>query len=271
MTTDATLPDTATLTALRDFATEVAWAGGRRTLAYFNNAVGVDIKADGTPVTIADREAETVMRDAIHARFPSHGVVGEEHGVHLGDSDYRWILDPIDGTKAFIRGVPLYGTLVGIEYRGEPVVGVIYMPALDEMIAAAHGLGCTWNGRRCSVNTTDNLGASLVATTSATTLRRRMGDRYDDFISKIERERTWADCYAYVLVATGRAEVALDPILSLWDCGPLLTVIEEAGGRFTSWTGERTITGGEAVATNGVVHEAVLDLIRDIPALPEGN
>jgi histidinol-phosphatase len=247
---------------LLEVAVEAARAGGQRTLAYFNQGTAVEWKADASPVTAADRESEALMRKIIGAAFPDHGILGEEEGERAGAAPYRWIIDPLDGTRTFVRGVPLYGTLVGVEVHGEPAIGVIYLPALDEMIAAAHGCGCTWNGRPSRVSAVDRLDRALVVVTDERTARARSA-AYDRLTAKSELQRTWADCYAYALVATGRAEVALDPIMNVWDCAALLPIIEEAGGRFTDWRGKRTIHGGEAVATNGALHAEVLKLLEE--------
>jgi histidinol phosphatase-like enzyme (inositol monophosphatase family) len=250
-----------TLRDLLVVAVEVARIGGRRTLAHFRSGTAVDWKADGTPVTAADREAEREMRTAIEHAFPEHGILGEEEGEKPGRG-CRWIIDPLDGTRSFVRGVPLYGTLVGVEVEGEPAVGVIYLPALDELVAAARGDGCSWNGRPCSVSTVDRLDRALVAVTDERAARAR-SSAWARLAGATGMQRTWGDCYAYVLVATGRAEVAVDPLMNIWDCAALLPVVEEAGGRFTDWRGRRTIDGGEAVATNGVLHAAVLEHLRE--------
>ena len=250
------------LRELLAIALEAAHEGGRRTLAYFNAGAGVESKADGTPVTVADREAEATMRRIIARAFPDHGILGEEGGETAGSAPYRWIIDPLDGTRTFVRGVPLFGTLVGVEARGDPVVGVIHLPALGETIAAARGEGCTWNGRSCRVSGVDRLADALLVVTDERSARARSG-AYDRLAARTELQRTWADCYGYALVATGRAEIALDPVMNVWDCAALLPVVEEAGGRFTDWQGRRTIHGGEAVATNGVLHAEVLALLGD--------
>jgi histidinol phosphatase-like enzyme (inositol monophosphatase family) len=251
--------------ALRDVlavAVEVARAGGRCTLAHFHAGTAVEWKADGTPVTRADREAEREMRVLIERAFPDHGILGEEEGEKPARVPWRWIIDPLDGTRSFVRGVPLYGTLVGVEVRGEPAVGVIYLPALDELVAAARGDGCSWNGTPARVSTVDRLDRALVAVTDERTARAR-SSAYARLADATAMQRTWGDCYGYVLVATGRAEVALDPLMNVWDCAALLPVVEEAGGRFTDWRGRRTIEGGEAVATNGVLHAEVLQHLRE--------
>lgn len=245
------------LRELLDVAVEAAYLGGRRTLAYFNAGVAVETKADLTPVTVADREAEEIIRGHITARFPGHSIIGEEAGETEGDGNVRWIVDPIDGTKTFIRGVPLYGTLIGVEVDGIASVGVIYLPALNEMISAATGLGCWWNGRRARVNDARDLQDAAVMVTEVETMRAR-GGAYDNLASDARFVRSWGDCYGYALVATGRADVMVDPALNLWDSAPLLPIVEEAGGRFTSWSGERGIRVPDGVATNGHLHEQVL-------------
>jgi histidinol phosphatase-like enzyme (inositol monophosphatase family) len=247
---------------LLDVAIEAALAGGKRTLRYFNAGVAVEWKPDGSPLTVADRESEAEMRRIIGRAFPDHAILGEEEGETAGTAPVRWIIDPLDGTRTFVRGVPLYGTLVGVEVRDEPVVGVIHLPALDETLAAARGQGCTWNGRPCRVAATDTLDSALLVVTDERVARGRSG-AYDRLVEQTAMQRTWADCYGYALVATGRAEVALDPIMNVWDCAALLPIVEEAGGRFTDWSGRRTIRGGESVATNGVLHDAVLRTLAE--------
>jgi len=247
---------------LLSVATEAAYLAGRRTLAYFNTNVAVETKPDATPVTRADREAEQVLRDHIGRYFPSHGIVGEEMGETRGTNDaYRWIIDPIDGTKTFIHGVPMYGVLVGVEVKGRPSVGVVYMPALDEMVSAADGLGCTWNGRRARVSDVSQLDQALLLTTSVSSCQKR-SDAYDTLVSKTRLQRAWGDCYGYVLVATGRADVMLDPAMNPWDCAPMLPILREAGGHFSTWAGEETIWGKDAFATNAALSQAVGDILK---------
>lgn len=246
------------LESARHFAIEA----GEVTLRHFGGVVEGDHKADGTPVTVADREAETRLRSLIAERFPGHGVLGEEFGETLPDAPIRWILDPIDGTLSFSRGVPLYGVLIGIEMEGRPVVGVAHFPALGETVAAAEGLGCTWNGAACSVSEVDELRHSLILTTDETRGRAELGDRWPDLAAEGYFSRSWGDCYGHALVATGRAEVMVDPVLSPWDAAPLLTILTEAGGTFTDLDGNATIHGGSGISTNGVLHSAVVDRLR---------
>ena len=249
------------LTDLLNVAVDAAYLGGRRTLAYFNAGVEVEIKPDHTPVTQADKEAEEVIRAKIQRHFPDHEVMGEEGGTKKGDARYRWIIDPIDGTKTFICGVPFYGVLIGVEVEGKPSVGVIYMPAFDEMISAATGHGCTWNGRKASVSKTSKLSDAVLLTTNITSCQNR-SDAFDRLARTSKLQRTWGDCYGYALVATGRADIMLDPAMNPWDCAPMLPILTEAGGHFTTWAGEPTIWGKDACATNAALNAEVLSVLK---------
>ena len=251
-----------TLKDLLAVAIEAAYLGGRRSLAYFNCKVDIETKADNTPVTRADRETEELIRQRIARSFPTHSIVGEEHGTTDGDKAYRWIIDPIDGTKTFVCGVPFYGTLIGVEVHGQPAAGVVYLPAFDEMIWAGSGTGCFWNGRPAHVSSVSRLEDAVLLTTSVSSCQGR-SDAYDRLAGRTKLQRTWGDCYGYALVATGRAEIMLDPAMKPWDCGPLLTILDEAGGHFTTWNGEATIWGPDACATNGALHKEVLDVLKN--------
>jgi histidinol-phosphatase len=242
-------------------AMDAAYMGGRKTLAYFNNGVPVERKSDKTPVTQADRECEQLIRQTITRYYPRHSQVGEEWGESAGDPDYKWIVDPIDGTKTFIHGVPLYGVLIGVEVKGIASVGVIYLPALDEMVSAARGLGCTWNGRSAHVSQQGDLAEAAVMSSSIASCYKRSGG-FAKLADKTLLQRTWGDAYGYALVATGRAEVMVDSAMKLWDCAPMLPIIEEAGGRFTSWSGKATIYSDDGVASNGLIHAETLRILN---------
>lgn len=250
------------LRELLDFASDLAWQAGRITLEYFQTGVVAETKADASPVTIADRRSEEFLRRAIGERFPQHGILGEEYGETNPGSSYRWILDPIDGTKSFVRGAPLYGVLIGLEREGQPVLGVVNIPALNELVAAADGLGCYSNGRRARVSSCDRLDEALLLSTDVTSFKAEREAAFQLLLAQAKLHRTWGDCYAYVMVATGRAEIALDPQMNVWDCAPLLTIIAEAGGKFTDWRGNATIHGGDAIATNGILHDHVMQIVN---------
>lgn len=249
--------------SLLEFAIDAAWQAGRLTLGYFQTGISVDRKSDNTPVTAADRQAEQKLRELIARAWPDHGVIGEEFGVQPGPSGLTWILDPIDGTKSFVHGVPLYANLIALVDAQGPLVGVANFPALGEMVYAARGEGCYWNGRRAHVSAVNTLRDAVLLTSELDGFAPRGKDTaWQRLIAATAIHRTWGDAYGYALVATGRAEIMVDPAMEVWDCGPLQVILEEAGGAFTDWRGTPTIHGREAIATNGLLHHAVLDLVR---------
>lgn len=265
----------ASLRDVLEFAVETAQLAGAFTLGHYNASTPVEWKSDRSPVTVADRGAEERIRARIDRRFPSHGILGEEFGEKPasaaiadprgggGRGAARWILDPIDGTYSFIHGVPLYSTLIGFEFAGEMLAGVIHMPALNETVYAARGLGCFCNGRRARVSDVSDLshaalltgGGKLFEKTGRLPLLERM-------IRACGIHRSWCDGYAYALVATGRAEIVLDPQMNIWDVAAVLPVVTEAGGTLTDWRGQTTHTAGETIATNGRLADAVMGIVN---------
>jgi histidinol phosphatase-like enzyme (inositol monophosphatase family) len=258
-------PSKSELNELLEFSVALARGAGDLTLKYFRRQPETSTKSDGSYVTIADREAEAYLRRQIAERFPDDGVLGEEEGEREGRSGRRWILDPIDGTFAFVHGVPFYGVLIALEIDGEPSVGVVNVPALDEVVAAAQGCGCFLNGAPARVSTVARLEDALLLSTNFNICANYGFGRAAELLqARAKTSRTWGDCYGYVLVATGRAEVMLDPVMNLWDCAPLLPIMEEAGGTFTDWHGERTINGGNSIATNGLLFEEVMTVVKSV-------
>jgi histidinol-phosphatase len=251
------------LNELLEFAVDLGRGAGEITLKYFRKQPQTSTKSDGSFITIADREAESYLRRRIAEAFPEDGILGEEEGELQGRSGRRWILDPIDGTFAFVHGVPFYGVLIALEIEGELTVGVVNIPALGELVSAAKGVGCFLNGERVRVSSTAALeDALLLCTDFSACARYGFGQAAELLQARAKTSRTWGDCYGYVLVATGRAEVMLDPVVNLWDCAALLPIMEEAGGTFTDWRGKRTAAGGNAVATNRVLFDEVMRVIR---------
>jgi histidinol-phosphatase len=254
----------AVLRELLDFSVSAAREAGEITLRYFRRKFETRLKGKDNFVTQADLEAEEFLRREISKRFPDDAIVGEEGGESAGTSGRRWIVDPIDGTYSFVHGVPFYGVLVGCEVDGDPAVGVINIPALGEMVYAARGLGCFWNGEPARVSQTERLeDALLLSTDFGSCARYGFGAAAAGLQLRAAQRRTWGDCYGYVLVATGRADVMLDPSMRVWDCAALLPVLEEAGGTFTDWQGLRTIHSGNAVATNGTLFDEVMQIIKE--------
>ncbi|MEM1201624.1 MAG: inositol monophosphatase family protein [Acidobacteriota bacterium] len=252
-------PEPRDLEALRDLAVDLAWRAGRRTLAYFQAGVEVEAKADGTPVTRADREAEALLRREIRSRYPDDALRGEEYDDEAGSTGWTWVLDPIDGTKSFVHGVPFYSVLVAVCEGTRPVVGVIHLPGLGETVAAHRGGGCWWNGRRARVSETPRVAEALVVTSDfpGSEQAHTPTRLYD----AARLRRTWGDAYGYAMVATGRADVMIDPEVAPWDVAAVQPVVEEAGGRFTDLGGTASPWNGNAVATNGHLHDEVLRLV----------
>lgn len=252
---------------LLEFSVRLARAAGEITRHYFQGSFSAERKPDNSFVTVADREAERHIRSAIEKNFPDDAILGEEDGETPGCSRRRWIIDPIDGTFAFVHGVPFFGVMIGLEVDAEPALGVVNLPALNEIIYAARGAGCFWNGQPCRVSATSTLDSALLLATNFNASREHtFGPALEDLRQRAHSSRTWGDCYGHMLVATGRADVMLDPIMNIWDCAALLPIIEEAGGRFTDWGGRRTISGGNAISTNGVLFDEVMETIRKAEA-----
>jgi len=233
---------------------DVARLTGQAALAHYRTNLDVETKRDGSPVTVADRAAEEAARAWISARFPNDSILGEEFGADGDQYARRWIIDPIDGTKTFVRGVPLWGTLIGIA-RGEDVLaGAVYCPGVDEMVVAAVGEGCWWNGSRARVSECENLAeATVLVTDDRFPGRPERGGRWASVAADAAIARTWGDCYGYLLVATGRAELMVDNLMSPWDAAALVPVVREAGGEFSDWGGRVTAFGDGAMATNGAL------------------
>jgi histidinol phosphatase-like enzyme (inositol monophosphatase family) len=251
---------------LMQAAADVARLAGDVAVGYFGTGVAVDLKADGSPVTLADRTAEERARAWIEQRFPTDGVLGEEFGITRAGARRRWVIDPIDGTKSFVRGVPLWGTLVAVCEGEEVLAGAVYLPVAGELVAAAAGQGAWLNGARCSVSQVSAIDGATVLTTDE---RFKEAPHYRGGWEQLSQaaavSRSWGDCYGYVLVATGRAEAMVDPVLSPWDAAAVLPIVAEAGGVFTDWSGRETAFGGSAVATNAVLAAEVRRRLADRP------
>jgi histidinol-phosphatase len=245
--------------ALLDLAVDVAREAGETTLRWFRASdLAVDSKADGTPVTAADRAAERLVRERLGARFPDDGILGEEEPEAVGTSGRRWFVDPIDGTKAFTRGVPLYSTLLALDDEHGPAVGVIVLPALGQAVYAGRGLGCWADGAPARVSTTARLDGAYLSASNYT-------DWNDPVLLAVKHAgcelRTWGDGYGYALVATGRVDAMVDPVVEVYDVAPMPVILAEADGRFTSLAGEPAATGGSGLATNGLLHDELLALL----------
>jgi histidinol-phosphatase len=234
--------------------TEVARVMGRIALTHYRTRLIVETKRDGSPVTVADRAAEEAARAWIAARFPNDAILGEEFGAAGDQEARRWLIDPIDGTKTFVRGVPLWGSLIAVAQGSDVLAGAVYCPVVDELVAAAVGEGCWWNGSRSTVSQCADIARSTVLVTSERFAGHpERAARWSALSADAAVARTWGDCYGYLLVATGRAELMVDNLMSPWDAAALVPVVREAGGEFSDWGGRVTPFGDGSLATNGVM------------------
>jgi histidinol-phosphatase len=253
--------------SLMQAAAEVAQFAAGVAMRWYGAGVDVETKGDGSPVTIADREAERQAREWLAQRFPEYGLFGEEFETVRPDAARRWILDPIDGTKAFVRGVPLWGTLVACCEGDTVLAGAACYPAVNELVAAAPGEGCWWNGRRARVSTVDTLAQATALITDDRFLERpHRRDPWNALASDVAVCRTWGDCYGYLLVATGRAEIMVDDVMNPWDSAAVYPIITEAGGRFSDWRGRDLAFGGDVIATNGALANRARRYLLETPA-----
>lgn len=244
-------------------AVDVARAAGDLAMSLFAGGVAIEWKQDESPVTVADRNAETLIRETLLGYFPGDGFLGEEFGDAPGASGYRWIIDPIDGTRSFIRGIPLWGTLIGLEHRGEMIAGVARMPALGNTYHALRGGGAFRDGRPIRVSSVGDLAQAHIYYSSLSWfVEAGAAEGFLDLYQKTQRQRGFGDCYGFLLVAEGAGEAMIDHGVHAWDIAPLLPILEEAGGRLTTWSGAIDIFSPDCLASNGLLHEAILGKLR---------
>jgi myo-inositol-1(or 4)-monophosphatase len=242
----------------RAFARNLADLSASVIKPYFRSDFQVNIKADLSPVTIADTKAEEAMRAVIMAEFPTHGILGEEFGHHQPDAEYQWVLDPIDGTKSFITHSYLFGTLIALVKNGKPILGVINHPIFNDFLIG-DGQQTHLNDRQVHVRPCARIeDAVLLNTSHWSVYKYQNGDAFAALSQRVQRYNNWGDCHGYYLVAVGGADIMTDPILNPWDLMSLIPIIEGAGGRITDWRGGDPITGSGIVATSGTIHDEVI-------------
>jgi histidinol-phosphatase len=252
-----------------EFAINVAAEASELILPYYQSVdLAVELKRDQSPVTVADKNAEQLIRDRLTEEFPDDGVLGEEHDDKESKNGYRWILDPIDGTKSFVHGVPLFGTLIGVEKDDEMVIGVCRFPALNEVVYAANGSGTWWQRgddepEQVHVTSVDALSNALFCITTITGWAKiGRQDVFQKLVSSARLTRGWGDCYGHILVATGRADVMVDPEMNPWDIAALIPILHEAGGHFFGWDGTTSVDSGNGVSVNAALRAQVLELLK---------
>lgn len=256
-----TVPD---VSVYRDFMIELAQRSGEFIRPWFGNAdLAVEVKGDASPVTAADRGAEELMRGLIAKKFPGHGIVGEEFGSEREGAEWVWVLDPIDGTKAFITGVPLWGTLIALKHQGQPVLGAIHQPVLGQLMVG-DGRATVLNGRAVRVRECANIEGATVLTSDpvANPHKYQNGAAHDALLARARIARTWGDCYGYLLLAGGWADVMLDPVMNPWDIQALIPVVRGAGGVITDWHGGDPVSADSIIAAGPGLHAQVVRMLN---------
>lgn len=250
------------LSYLKKFIKLLADESQKIILKYFRTSFSIETKEDYSPVTIADKKSEEVMRELIMKEFPEHGIIGEEFGNINPEAEYKWVLDPIDGTKSFICGTPLFGTLIALVKNNQPVLGAINLPVLKEFLIGDNN-NAYLNDVKVNVRYCDNISSAVLLITDYLNFERyRNLKALNNLIRKVKLFRCWGDCYGYYLVATGYADIMIDPIMSLWDLMALVPVIKGAGGKITDYYGKDAIKGNSIVATGGIIHEDVIKILN---------
>lgn len=245
-----------------DFAEKMVIASSEVILKYWQNQNTIENKTDGSPVTIADREAEQVMREMITNAYPEHGIIGEEFGYHQSDADYQWVLDPIDGTVNFIAGSFLFGTLIALLHEGRPILGVIHHPISQQVLIGVHGI-TTLNGKPVNVRSCSLIEAATASCSSHYSIAQHYDfDAYQQLVSRCRTYRTWGDCHGYFLLATGGVDIMLDGSMNIWDIAALIPVVEGAGGKITDWSGGDPLSGKGIIATGGSIHDEIIRVLN---------
>jgi len=253
---------TTELQSYMDFSRLLADESGALIRRYFRADYTVETKADESPVTIADKGAEELMRDMISSEFPDHGVLGEEFGHHLPEARYQWVLDPIDGTKNFVAGSYLFGTLIALLRDGRPILGVINQPLLNDFLMG-DGEQAWLNGQPVHVRACDRIEDAILLNTEHWNVgRHHDGAAFGALSRRVKRYNNWGDCHGYYLVARGGADIMTDPIMNDWDLMALIPIIKGAGGRITDWRGGDPIGGDGIIATGGAIHDEVVRLLN---------
>jgi histidinol phosphatase-like enzyme (inositol monophosphatase family) len=229
---------------------------------YFRTSISVESKADFSPVTIADKSAEERMREIINKEFPLHGIIGEEFGNQNPDAEYVWVLDPIDGTKSFISGALSFGTLIALLKNGKPIIGVINHPILNEFLTGDNQ-NCFLNENKVKIRNCSLINQAVLLTTDHLNIGSYQNqNKFNELIKKVKLYRNWGDCYGYYLLATGFADIMIDPIMSVWDSMALIPIINGAGGIITDFNGNDPVIGNSIVASNKEIHSEVIRILN---------
>jgi myo-inositol-1(or 4)-monophosphatase len=250
------------ITELKSFAKHLAFETGNIIRSYFRTEIKIDSKKDSSPVTIADKKSEELMRNEIQKKFPEHGIIGEEFGSYNKHAEYKWILDPIDGTISFISGAITFGTLIALMKNDEPILGVIHQPILKELLIGDNN-SAELNDKRTKVRNCEYLSSAVLLTTDILNIEKyRSVNKFMNLARKVKTLRYWGDCYGYYLVASGFADIMIDPIMNFWDFAALIPIIKGAGGIITDMQGNNPLKGNNIVAASPLIHKQVIQMLN---------
>jgi len=245
-----------------EFIKQLAGESGKIIRKYFRQEIKVDTKIDESPVTIADKTAEEKMRKMIEKNFPDHGIIGEEFGTYNEQAEYKWVLDPIDGTKSFICGALSFGTLIALTHKGKPILGAINHPVLDELMIG-NNYSAELNGRKVSVRECDTIEDAVLLTTDHLNIYKYQdGKKFENLIRQVKLYRNWGDCYGYYLLASGFADAMIDPIMSKWDLTALIPIVNGAGGIITDYQGNDPTDGKSIIASGKNIHKKLIEMLN---------
>ncbi|MBS4036177.1 MAG: histidinol-phosphatase [Ignavibacterium sp.] len=245
-----------------DFSNHLAQVSGKIIRQYFRKKVTVDSKNDFSPVTITDKKSEELMREEILKHFPDHGIIGEEFGNHNTDAEYVWVLDPIDGTKSFISGALTFGTLIALLQNGKPILGVINQPIINEFLIGDNG-EAKLNDAKVTVRSCDKISDAVLLTTDHFNIGKYQDqNKFDALAKKVKLYRHWGDCYGYLLLASGYADIMIDPIMNLWDSMALIPIIRGAGGIISDYQGNDPVKGNNIVASSPAIHAEIIKTLN---------
>ncbi len=250
------------LLEFKNFCKLLTDESGKNIRKYFRTNIGIEIKSDDSPVTIADKTTEEKLREIIMKEYPSHGILGEEFGKHNEDAEYQWILDPIDGTKSFICGAITFGTLIALLKNGKPILGVFHQPILNELLIGDN-FESTLNDRSVKVKDVKRLNEAVLLTTDHLGIEQFQNLKsFENLTRKVKLYRQWGDCYGYYLVASGYAQIMIDPIMSVWDTMALIPIINGAGGIITDYQGNDAVIGNSIIASTPQIHKEVIEILN---------
>ncbi|HVO72806.1 MAG TPA: histidinol-phosphatase [Ignavibacteriaceae bacterium] len=254
--------NTGELKEFKKFTKKLSEVSSRIIKNYFRSELQIETKQDHSPVTLADKKSEEAMRELIMKEFPEHGILGEEFGMHNPDAEYKWVLDPIDGTKSFISGTPLFGTLIALLKNGEPQLGAINLPALNEFLIGDNSIA-ELNDKKVMVRNCSSISSAVLLTTDIVDIEKYHNTKkFNSLIKEVKLFRTWGDCYGYYLVASGFADIMIDPIVSPWDSMALIPVIRGAGGIITDYQGNDPVKGKSIIASSPPIHKEIIELLN---------